>query len=219
MSNKTYADFSGCNSRITYAFGQDAAPWGLVSWQPRKSNVPFQPLLTVAQFFDPALNPTSGELMEIRDDGWVYNTGFRNPDGVTGTRIRTVKEIYSDHTGQHDITVPGGPQHYALWVVPDHEYGIWSKGQFVDHTGKAFAEFSHSQQWFLPELRLNPFWKGDGEVRLAVRHHEEWYDDGDGRWAMRHCRMDWMALGAGTIWYVEDELYGVDYGMQYSWTY
>ncbi len=208
----TYNDFSSMLHRQAFVYGRSDGPWGIVQWQPDPDGVH-----SVAQFLDTALKHTSGEMMS-QDGTWVYNTGFRNPDG-TVNKISVVREILSDPTGSTDITVVGGPQHYALWNTPDYEYDIFTEADIVMPSG-AKVRFSHSQVRSPAAYVTNPFWLGRGsQNQLAIKHHEVWSDDSDGTWKIRKQDTSYLAKNYGSMWYTLDELSGVDFGQIIGWSY
>lgn len=206
-----YTDYSQMFTKSAFQFGRDDGSWGQVVVQPDPDGVH-----SVSQFFDNQLRPTSGELMELRD-GWVFNSGFRNPDG-TVNRISTIQEILTDPTGAHDITVVGGPQHYALEDQPAYGYSVWSLANIIGPDGNVNGTFSHSQWRFPPADSVNQFWCGDGsDMRPCIKHSEEWWDD-NGGWTMKIKRTAWLAKDTG-LWHVQDEMSPISFGMRLNWSY
>ena len=207
-----YGDFSGMFRHQAYQFGRGGDEvWGYCVWQPQ-----LEKSQSTAAFFLPNNVFLSGEVFELSGP-WVFNTGFTQPDGSL-VSIETVSEILSDPTGSHALPASRA-QHYALWDIPDYEYSIWTHGRFI-YNGKVVGEFSHSQFRMPPACKANPYWQGEGDcTRLAVEQHEVWEDDGGGVWSVKHDRRCWAALDLGTIWYVEDDLHGVSFGMRQAWQY
>ncbi len=193
-------------------FGNQGGVWGFVVWQPSS------PTTTAAYFYDPSQNLQSIENYEV-SDGWVLNTGFTQPNG-TFARISVIQEILSTPSGQTDITVAGGPQHYTMWEIPPYDYSIWTYANIIDtSTGQVVSTFSHSQDYHQPTNVTDPFWLGDSQTtRRSITQHEEWWDS-QGGWSMKYNRTANTAQNTGTIWYMDDSLYGVQYGLLYTWTY
>lgn len=209
---EAYTDYAQMFAKSAFQFGRDDGSWGQVVVQPNADGIH-----SVSQFFDNALIATSGEMMEVRD-GWVFNSGFRQPDGSV-VRISTIAEILSDQTGSHDITVVGGPQHYALNDIPGYQYSIWTHAHFISPEGKIVGEYSHSQERYPAADFTNPFWLGYGQkTRRCIGHHEEWTDDGGGVWSLKIKRFAHLAKGAG-LWHVQDEMSPISFGMRLNWSY
>lgn len=210
-----YSDYSMMFAQSALQFGRDNGSWGQIVVQPHGDGIN-----SCSQFFDNALRPTSGELMLLKD-GWVFNVGFRNPDGSIN-RISTIQEILSDPSGSHDITVPGGPQHYAIQDIPDYAYSVWTLANIINPQGQVTGTYSHSQYRYPPADFTNQYWLGDAnKTRRCIGHHEEWWD-GNGGWSMKLKRTAHLAKNMG-LWHVHDDLATdpimIEYGMRFNWTY
>ena len=208
-----YGEFIRPFERRAHQFGNDDGVWGHFTRTPTG----IAPVRCEAEFFGADFRPTGKELFELRD-GWLMNTGFESIDGQR-FEIATIRELLSTPAGQTDITIPGGPQHYVQWEIPNEPYSIWSHGHILTN-GNVTGTFSHSQWWAPPEMKTNAFWRGAGSrTRLAIAQREEWWDDGGGSWGIRHLRTAWAAFNLGTIFVVEDDLNGEDFGLFDAWAY
>lgn len=158
--------------------------------------------------------PPHWEEFKNAQDGWILNTGWNSYDGRDFYELRTLQETLTIDGSMFDVTLPGGPQRYALSVVPRGDYRLVTHGEMWVRGGDKIGDYMHVQNWGAPRPVENPLWWEGPLTKPALVLTEEWHDSG-GAESQQECA---YAFGLGVGWKVVSTAAGTRH-MLSGWAY
>lgn len=196
----TYNDFSRMFDSAGgqhFSGGVVAGQWGWQSVTSTESHIYWGPP------WNPCCPPSYHERFiragdQVVLDGWWGNGTYY--------KIATTSEWQADGaacTGTPVVFAPGGPQHYARWLVPSVPYCVFTEGTVTDvQRPDIVIRFRHEQIWSSPAAcPANPY---IAPGRVCVMQRERWSDDNGHPFRSGLLRDGWLAKGLGFAFKIQN---------------
>jgi hypothetical protein len=151
---------------------------------------------------DPRRWPPSYRERFRREGDWVMLDGWW--DNGTYYRLALAREEVCDATCARctPLAGGGGPQHYVRWQVPAQAYCLRAAGRIIEESSGKSTRFEHEQVWHPP----GPCRNAAFGHHACIRQLERWWDDNGAPFALKLERTNWLALGLGPGFIIEQTL-------------